>query len=599
MVLEFDRFIYLFQLWSMPIERLPEMLVAQIAAGEVIESPVGVLKELIENSIDASSHKIEITVEDDGYKKIQIRDDGTGIQKFELKLAPESYTTSKLQKLEDLFDLHSLGFRGEALSAIRSVSQMTIESKPACQDLAYQVRANPDNTKEPKVCALPAGTRIIVEDLFFNAPVRRDFFKNRRSLKKSIIDLITHFAISLPTIHFELTYNGKTELQLLPKEKLFERLIQIFGKELGAGIIPVYSRRENPEFEIEGFISNFNYYKTSGSFIHFFVNNRIVSYNKLVGMFKRVYGELMPPGRFPVAFLFLKSQTDQIDVNVHPQKKKIRFINESTLDSFLSAAIRSAIEGHGPLKVRQLQHPKRAILTAETAEAVQDSVDNLKINFTNNLFEKSKNEDYNSLDEHEEQERALPTVAHARLFQTFVLASSEEGLFLIDQHTAHERINYELFLDKLEKKENVKQKLIAPIPIDLSPAESSLLNDKLELLENLGFDVENLGPIGFNLLSVPFYTKTGEEQNTLFAALKLINEPSNDSVSAIELFDELAKTLACHHSIRKGDDESVENLSDLIERLNQCKQPWRCPHGRPTIVFLGKKDLFSLFKRFI
>ena len=579
----------------MKIHRLPEVLVSQIAAGEVIENPSGVIKELVENAIDAESSSISIFVEDDGFKSIQVRDNGRGIELDDLSLAFESFATSKLNNLDDIYALSSLGFRGEALSSIRSVSRATIESLAKGEKAAWKVQAELDQIKRPEPVALHEGTRVIVEDLFFNAPIRREFHKKRKKLKKTIIDLVTDFAIAYPAVSFELHYDGVVLLSVKKAANLINRIEQLFGRDFQDNLIPVYAE-EAENYSVEGYISNFSFYKSNASFIRMFVQNRLVYYPRLVGLFRHCYGELMPPGRFPVAYIFLKVPPDELDVNIHPQKREVRFVNENFVYEFLRRSIRHSIDGEGAIPLQNLYLKKRPVLQP-SAEPVNE-----KIDFSLPLIE---SENYDKGETGKTEKRAItspgrhlmPDIAHARLYRTFVLASSDEGIFLIDQHTAHERINYELFLKKLAARQEVSQKLLTPLGLSLSPGQKELTTQFHDALLSLGFEISDMGPAGLQLTAIPFYLKTNEEEKAFSSALRLLENNEPGKVDSEILFDELAKSLACRNSVRKGDDESVENLSQLIANLKACKTPGRCPHGRPTMVFLGRDDVFSLFKR--
>ncbi|MDH5720148.1 MAG: DNA mismatch repair endonuclease MutL [Spirochaetia bacterium] len=589
------------------IHKLPDTLIAQIAAGEVIENPSGVLKELLENSIDAGASEIEIFIKGAGFESIQVRDNGSGIPKEDLRLAVENFATSKIDALDDLFKISSFGFRGEALGSIRSVSKLTLESKYTKSDTAYKILGEADYISNIEPCALPKGTRILVEDLFFNAPVRREFSKNERKIKKSFIELLTNYAIAYPEVSFEYAYENDKKIFFYKKETLSARIEDIFSNDFYRDLTPVYN--EFNAGSLEGFVSKLGSYKSSASHMYFFINKRAVKYSKLVGLFKRAYGEMLPPGRFPAAFLFLELRPDEVDVNVHPQKREVRFKNENEVLEFLFKSIRRSVESDGPIPMRNIYTPRRKTEATKTNE---DKKIDISIPF---LLREKDSQTENTSAEYLKKEHQLngqsefsetlfaetdktiflPQTAHSVLFDTFLLASSEKGVYLIDQHTAHERINYEKFIKKLNAKADVSQKLLTPVALHLSPAEKALLGEYQIFFEQLGFELEDLGPAGFQILQVPFYVKTGEEEKAFFLALKLIEEDGR--ASAIELFDHIAKSLACRQAIKKGDQESSANLKDLLEELSRCENPRRCPHGRPTMVYLSKEDIFTLFKR--
>ncbi len=596
------------------IHTLPKSLISQIAAGEVIENPSSVLKELIENSLDAGADQIDISVRENGFGSIQVRDNGIGIFKDDIPLAIQSFATSKLRKVEDLYQLQSLGFRGEALGAIASVSNILLESKARNSVLAHQINCIQGEASSTSISSLPSGTRIIVSDLFHNVPVRKEFQKNIPMIKEKLNELVTDFALGYPNISFNYSLNKESVMRLNKAENLSQRIRDIFSKNFLDSMMPLYYEGNSTGqaiSKIEGYISNFTFYKSNASMIRFFVNRRIVQYKRLVGMFKRAYGELMPPGRFPIAFLFLQIDPQEIDVNIHPQKKEIKFKNENSINDLLFRSVIHSIEGRGPLKMRHLQKQNKKNFAAHSHESIASKEQ--KLNFSIPLkisadpSEKSFSKEYPEIKEsmpgnglleesftvHSEDE-IFPQKVHARLYDTFVLASSEDGIFLIDQHTAHERVNYEKYLKKLASQKNIVQKLFSPIALKLSIAEQKTLSENKEYLEELGFEIEDMGPAGFVLNGVPFYINPSQEEKALELTLQFILEGKEGS---IELFRELAASLSCRNAIKKEEQESLFNLSQIIQELRKCENPGRCPHGRPTLVFLGKKEIFDLFKR--
>ena len=591
------------------VHLLPDSIIAQISAGEVVESPVSALKELIENSIDAEATEIEVIIEEEGFKQLQIRDNGIGIYKDDLSLVLKNFTTSKLSSINDLYNLYSLGFRGEALASIASISNISIESKSKIDTQAWKVETKSGVLSQIELSTLEIGTRIIVSDLFYNAPIRKDFQKNTLSLKKGFHDLIIDFALSYPHITFRYVLDNVVLVRVKATDHLSKRIHDIFLNESTTSYVnnlqPIYFKKDN--WEIEGYISNFSFYKNNASMIRFFVNQRIVSYKPLVGLFKRGYGELMPPGRFPIAFLFLKLSPNQIDINIHPQKKEIRFKHETEVSQFILEAILNAIEKK-PLNIKILNNlskntdrKKSDIYTPSqlpntlnllhTIETEIQEISDVKNNATDVI-----NIDHSAQTNNLKSNFIFPNNFHVKIYNTFILASSEEGIFLIDQHTLHERINYENFLTKLATQDHITQTLISPLITTFSLSELSILREKKEVIEDLGFIIEDLGPAGLTITSVPFYLQNGQEEEAIKIILDHFQNTNKD-FSKIELFKMMAASLSCREAIKKGDPESIAVIQELVERLKKCDNPARCPHGRPTFVFLGKEDIFKLFKR--
>ncbi len=570
------------------VNKLSTNLISQIAAGEVVESPVSILKELVENSIDAHASRIHIDIHDIGFSHIKITDDGCGIHKDDLPLVLQSFTTSKLSHIDDIQSLQSLGFRGEALGAIASVADVTIESKFYQDEYAYKI-----NTQDNKVyiSSLDKGTYIYVTRIFHNIPVRKEFQKSSAILKKDILELVTNLSLSNFMITFIYTLDGIRILHAPSVKYLSNRIESLHGNNLLDNLIPFFMEEE--ELSVEGYISNFSSYRSNASMVRLFVNGRIIKYKPMVGLLKHVYGELMPPNKFPVAYILLTIPPHMVDVNVHPQKHEVRFKDEVGIRAFLRKAILNAIEGKGFLKISNISQEKtfHASVTNDTKSSVPHQP---KHQFNFSHINISRPEAISLPSNLQPNNVSFPSHLHTQLYGTFILGSSEEGVFLIDQHTAHERINYEKFLFALENRSKLSQPLLTPMKLILSEAEKDFINSNQVSLYRLGFTIEDLGPAGFALSTVPFYVKTNEEEQALDYALKGIQEGKMDSM---ELFRHMAASLACRHSIKKGDEESLFNFAQLTELLRECQNPSRCPHGRPTMIWLDRADIMQLFKR--
>ncbi len=624
------------------IKKLDPLTISQIAAGEVIESPAGVVKELLENSLDAGAREIRIFATDAGYREILITDDGNGISREDLPLVLESFATSKLEKIHDLGVIKTMGFRGEALGAIRSVSHVSVESVRSGESLGGMVQGFGDTITEIKTSQIPRGTRIRVENLFFNVPVRREFASDRKKIRRQIIDVVTSAALANPGVHFFLDVDQSEVLDFPGVEYRQERLEQVYGSGFLDGLLSLYHEEEIPAWRgtrirVEGIVSNFDFYRSNPSLIKFFINNRIIHYKKIVGIFRNVYGELLPPNRFPAGFLFLDMDPQWVDVNIHPQKKEASFQDEGILDAFLRKSLLTLIESPHPIRAKKLARPSRrsedltfhpALHPMQSLEfhppepppapERQNPEDNQGMDPVNhpldrkpmNIYPTPVSQSYAGVTDtlpssppepstvkeiKSGGEFLLPREIHTRLFNTFILGSSEEGIFLIDQHTAHERINYEAFKRKLSRGENLRQMLLAPQPMVLSPADKDIIRSNAEMLGHIGFEWEDMGPAGFVLLSVPHYISPGETETAFFHCLRALK--NNGTITSGDLFDALAKNLSCKASITAGHDNSLENMKLLLGELRKCDEPHRCPHGRPTVVYLGREDVFHFFKR--
>lgn len=567
------------------IRRLDENLVAQIAAGEVIESPAAIVKELVENSLDAGATEIHILIQDDGFSEIQVRDNGHGIHPDDLPLAVESFATSKIRSLDELVAIESMGFRGEALGSIASVSRLRIESRWHYAGHAMAISVS-DGTRQLEPSPLEQGTRVIVRDLFYNMPVRRDYFSNVAKIRRQVSEMITSLTAAHPGIAFGYTLNEDEPVYLPARSTLLDRLRDIWGEKTGDDLLPIYY--ESNGMQLEGYISRFYFYRSHAGDMRLWVNKRPVQYKPLTMLLRHAYGELMPKGKFPFAVLFLRMASRDVDVNVHPQKREVRFRHELSVQQFLREAFHRTISQEGGVsasamvRLPQIMPASPGIVSEKFApQAV-----------TPRLFE-SRIAD-------KPDERELPAIPenlifHSRLFNTFILATNDEGIFLIDQHTAHERVNYERYLDLLSQKKDIAQRLVQPLPVSAALFERLSIRRAEQRLTAMGFILEDIGPAGHILRAVPGYIEPGEEQMAMETALRIIE--NSDLSQATDLFEELAKGLSCRHAIKKGESASLVDFRDLLDKLRQCKSPMRCPHGRPTLVKIDEREILAFFKR--
>ncbi len=574
------------------IHKLSETLVSQIAAGEVIESPAAIIKELVENSLDAGADELDIRITGDGFEEIQIRDNGHGIDAQDLSLAVESFTTSKISNLDELLSAGTMGFRGEALGSIASVSRLRLESRAVGSAAAEAVSVDErGKTSEPS--AIERGTRVVVRDLFYNVPVRREYFANLARVRKEMTTVITNLAVANYTARFRYQLGSDGPVILEKRGRLIERLKDIWGEGIGNDLLPVYEQAGS--LELSGYISKFYFYRNQASESRFWVNNRPVLYKPLISLLRAIYGELMPKGRFPFTALFLTLPARDVDVNVHPQKREIRFRYEPQVAAFLRTSLTRVIAAAGGISAASMVRISRPQPVAGANGVTK--VDVPPADFTpQSLFSAPIQPQFSQSGE----TAGLPLfpehlTLHSRIFNTFIVATSDEALYLIDQHTAHERINYERQLALLNARGNISQRLALSLPLPVSVFEKSRIQGAATALAGLGFEAEDLGPAGYVLKAVPDFVDSGEEITAFRKALEICAEPGERS--AAELFDQLAKDLSCKFAIKKGESASLRDFEDLLVELRQCQNPMRCPHGRPTIVRIDERELFAYFKR--
>lgn len=564
------------------IQKLSPLVIAQIAAGEVIEDPAGALKELLDNCVDANAERIEVYLENWGTDLVQVRDDGDGISKADLKICLENFSTSKLNDTADLAKIQSMGFRGEALASIRSIAQFTVQSKPVDQDIAYEIRAAGDEIAEIRPCALNNGTRITAENFFFNLPVRKKFLPPPNALRKKILKVMRQFSYVNWNVHVKLT-NDKSEVFSYPAASSLLARLSMVQPGVEGTLLPIF--HEENSITLKGYISSFQIHRSNPTDIYFFVNKRPVQYSKLSTLLRRVYGELLPAGKFPVAYLFLEIPPNLIDVNIHPQKKEILFLEEHLILEVIEKAVKSQMGSNRPIPFESMIHQDKHKDFGIQHDSIQEPL----------VFaDKSTVENVAPGNHHFRVAKV-----HCRLFNTFLLASNEDNFFLIDQHTAHERINYEKILNAIDSSnDNLSQALLIPINLQLNEEDSRLLEENGSLCVGIGFQFNFLGPAGVRVESVPFYISEGHETEAVEKLIKLLEKNTGvENWNHRDLFDQLAKDLSCRASITKGESTSMENMEMLLQQLAECNEPSRCPHGRPTMIEFNREDVFSMFKR--
>lgn len=578
------------------IHKLDAALVAQIAAGEVIESPAAIVKELVENALDAGATEIDIRVLGDGFDEIQVRDNGGGIESEDLELAVTSFATSKISTLDDLLKARTMGFRGEALGSIASVSRLTIESRPASAAHGSGITVD-ENGKTISPAAIDKGTRVVVRDLFYNVPVRRDYYQNVAKVRKQLSEMFIALAAASPAVAFRYDNAIDAPIVLEAKSGLLGRLQGIWGAKISEDIMPIFHAAHG--IQLEGYISRFYFYRSHASDIRFWVNQRPVLYKPLVMLLRNAYGELMPKGRFPFAALFLTIPETEVDVNVHPQKREVRFRDEKRILTLLREGFQRTISETGGIAAHSMVRLPTAAASRGTIDETIGSAQTTEV-YSLPLFVSDSADMHGQTSQVAGEVESRPDVPlnlvlHTRIFNTFIVATNDEGLFLIDQHTAHERINYERFLRQLAASEGFTQQLAAPVALTNAATDRGRILSKVKELAAMGFVLEDLGPAGLALSSVPSYLSPGEEADALQKAVALLE--TDEEADAEVLFDQLAKDLSCRHAIRKGETASLTDFDELIAQLRECESPLRCPHGRPTIVRIDEREIFSYFKR--
>lgn len=589
------------------IQELSPELINQIAAGEVIESAHSVVKELMENSMDASATQVDVESKDGGLSLLRITDNGTGIEPEDLEPALKRHATSKIQDYKDLESVLSYGFRGEALASIASVSRLTLESGTKEQKTAWKTRSVAGKISEKEEIPGFIGTKILVEELFFNTPVRRKFLKSIRSEDKKIRDRVTTQALAREDVRFRLFQDGKEVFVLPTRENKKERIIDLFGENFRDHLLEV--SLERGRIQATGYISDPDFYKSNRTGQFIFINGRPIEIKYSSVLLKKAYDELLPPNGHPYCFLFFEIDPSRVDVNVHPAKREIRFLDEDGFNGFFLALIQKELRSSTPVSFLELKKRllKPAPETHSTTSFYQARSSGKNPLLGRELFSGvSKQEGFEldrmgpgvSLseltDERVKHSSFVPKKHFGVLFETFILAEAEDGFYIIDQHTAHERIRYEEVLRKLEKRNYGIQPLLTPIRIDVSKQEQEdILNRKKEY-EEVGIFLDPLGEDSIVLREIPAYMEPGQEKEIV---LDFLNRTEGKETSEPELYDLMAKCVACRSAIKKGDQLSDPILAEILNRLSYCENPSRCPHGRPTLVKVSRDDLERMFHR--
>lgn len=592
------------------IKQLHSELINQIAAGEVIESPFSVVKELLENSIDAGATELDIETQAAGIEKITISDNGCGMAVEDMRLAVRRHATSKIRQLTDLEAILSYGFRGEALSSIAAVAKMAMESGCGTDVPAHKFIFVDGQLKKEEQVAPRQGTCIIIRDLFYNAPVRRKFLSSERAENKKIRDRIAGLALSQETIAFRLIQNQKKIFQLPPECKK-ERIISIFGENIRNHLLPVELAKHG--IHASGFISDPDFYKSNRSGQYFFVNGRQIELKYAGQLLKKAYDELLPKNGHPWCFLFFTVPPSFIDVNVHPTKKEIRFLDEQGFISFFLELIHSTLRAATPVEFLELKHRLSRPLPSPPSEISAQPQPKLNLPESpitplpsdNPLYPLSQSQKSFSLakagsgnqmealtDTARRHQQFLPIRHFGIIFETFILAEAEDGFYIIDQHTAHERIRYEEVLREYQQKTQTGQPLLTPIRLELAHEEAIEVQIHLPHYQKLGLDLDSLGGDTILIREVPVFITPGKEKETILDFLERIH-----SVEKPELYDIMAKSIACRSAIKKGDSLSDHMLAEIINRLSYCQNPFKCPHGRPTLIKLNRTDLEKMFHR--
>lgn len=582
------------------IHVMSEVLANKIAAGEVIERVNSVVKELVENSIDAKSKVIDIDLIDSGIKKLTVTDDGVGMTKIDAKLAFSRHATSKLIKEDDLFFINTLGFRGEALPSIASVSKVKL--KTSTGGVGTEIIIHGGKLISESASDARRGTSIEVSDLFYNTPARLKYLKSDTTELSNIVMYVEKLALTHPEIKFKLSNNNKEIVSTSGSNNLLKTIYELYGYLVSSNMIRITG--SNDDYDIDGYICKPSILKSNRNHLTTIVNGRIVKNVELNKAINEGYYTYKPDIKYPIVVINISVDPTIIDVNIHPTKQDIKFSKQFELDSLITKLIKDAlyksllipkvevkeVNYDNEINILKEEKPKEYIVNKDL-NVLKD--EQKQFNFAT-VKKEVKNNKKDILEKND-------TIKHLELYPcglvmgTYIICENESNMYLIDQHAAQERINYERYLKHLKSEEIHTTDLLIPISIELNPSDYIKFMERKEVLINMGFGIEEFGINTILIKKHPTWLLRGYEKESIE---KLVDLVINDyNVDRIKFNDSLAKTLACKMSVKGNTRITEQDMQSIISDLVLCDNPYNCPHGRPTIITFTKYELEKMFKR--
>ncbi|MDD2920719.1 MAG: DNA mismatch repair endonuclease MutL [Anaerolineales bacterium] len=580
----------------MPIRLLSSDVSSQIAAGEVVERPASVVKELTENSLDAGAKNISISIADAGRTLVEIADDGCGIPANELELAAARHATSKLSQAADLFLIATLGFRGEALASIGSVSQMTITSRVESAKEGARLKVEGGISGKVEKVGAPVGTVLRVENLFYNVPARLKFLKTDMTERRAIDSLVTRYALAYPNVRFKVTDGNQVTLQTAGDGDRRAILAALYGVDVAKQMLEVMAQEDG--ISLTGFISPTSLTRSNRKEITFFVNGRWVQEFSLTAALLQAYHTLLMVGRYPLTALFLEIAPEDVDVNVHPTKAEVRFKSQDKIFSFVQRSARKALLAYTPVASVSPQLWGNRSAPTERREVgidwsiAHDSVDSGQLSVdreeppTENQQPPTTNPSFGGVP-------LLRLIG--QIGSTYLVAEGPDGLYLIDQHAAHERVLFEKLMAQRGTKNIPSQSLLAPEVVTLPPQSAKALTPQLPFLNQFGFEVEEFGANTFQVRAMPVLFAGGDPASALRALVEDFEEDETPLQSEVEA--KLAARVCKRLAVKGGQTLTNEEQRALINDLENCQSPRTCPHGRPTMIHLSVDILEKQFGR--
>jgi len=594
------------------IQRLPPNLANQIAAGEVVERPASVIKELVENSIDAGARRLTIAVELGGKKLIRVDDDGEGMEPEDARLAIERHATSKIRRADDLAAIATLGFRGEALPAIASVSHFVLRTRARGTNAGTEIKVNGGAVASVTEAGMPEGTSIEVADLFYNLPARRKFLKSDGAESAQVSRVVTQLALCYPEVGFTLTSAGRKVLQCPPVTSLRERLYQLYGDR--SDLIEV--RRDSGDVKLLGYIAALAEQGPTRGPQNLFVNRRIVKDRTVAHAVIDAYSQASIKERSPEMHLFIEMPHDAVDVNVHPTKAEVRFRDQSYIHELVRRTLGDAL-GRGPAPELQLEAPQgltpqlstlplphayTSVLpsrwsTAPTGASPFAPTGNSPLAPTSDSAVAPTGEaPFAPTSDRDLAPTLRPMMPLGQFRDTFIIAVDEEGIAIIDQHVAHERVLFERITERLTSGRLESQRLLEPMILELPPATRHALTTHAAELERLGFEIEEFGGDTVRVSAFPALLRR-EECPTALRALAEDLETSGNTATVDEAIKKIAATMACHAAVKANDPLTPEKMAHILDELRRTSYSTICPHGRPVMRRLSRREVEKNFQR--
>ena len=577
----------------MPIQQLPPHVAAQIAAGEVIERPASVVKELVENSLDAGATRITVSIREGGVAEIRVTDDGCGISPDELGLAFRHHATSKLATVEDLNTVSTLGFRGEALPSVAAVAHVVCTTRPSDSNAGARIEFRHGACVGQRHEGCPPGTSVLVADLFGELPARRNFLRSASAEAARIQEVVTRYALAHPEMRFALSVDGREAISTPGTGRLQDAILSMYGAEVARRMLPV--SLADGEEAVEGYTSAHDLNRRNRSYTTLLVNRRWVYDRSIYYAIEQAYQGTLPDRRFPFAVINISLPSELVDVNSHPTKREVRFRNGDRLFSLVRRAVGDALIAHGPVRTTT-----RSFTPVDANPQLPQSWGAPRLPYTGGAAPRADGVALSTTALAPAEGSLRDVLADLRVVgqirQTYIVAEGGSGMYLIDQHAAHERVVFDQIRQRMRRGDRPSQPLLAPMTAELSAAQAVTLESYNDMLADYGFVLEPFGDRAWLVRALPASLAARANPDSAAALCDLLDAVAVEQV-VMEREDALAATVACHGAVRAGMTLAQEEMDALLRQLQSTDNPHNCPHGRPTVVHFSEYQLEREFGR--